>query len=122
MRILHIEDDPTTARSIELMLTHSNFNVYHTDSGEEGVDLAKLYNYDLILLDINLPGISGHEVLRRVRSAHINTPVMILSGDDSTESKLKAFGFGADDYLTKPFHRDELIARIQAIIRRSQDG
>lgn len=120
MRILLVEDDPTTSKSIELMLSHANLNVYSTDLGEEGIDLAKLYDYDLILLDINLPDINGHEVLRQLRVARIETPILILSGDDDTQSKIKGFGFGVDDYLTKPFHRDELIARIHAIIRRSK--
>ncbi|MGR3497244.1 response regulator transcription factor CtrA [Citreimonas sp.] len=120
MRILLVEDDPTTAKSIELMLGHANLNVYTTDLGEEGVDLAKLYDYDLILLDLNLPDLNGYEVLRQLRVARIETPILILSGEDETESKIKGFGFGADDYLTKPFHRDELIARIHAIIRRSK--
>ena len=120
MRILLVEDDPTTSKSIELMLTHANLNVYATDLGEEGIDLAKLYDYDLILLDLNLPDIDGHEVLRQLRMARISTPILILSGADDTDSKIKGFGFGADDYLTKPFHRDELVARIHAIIRRSK--
>ena len=120
MRILLVEDDPTTSRSIELMLTHANLNVYCTDLGEDGVDLAKLYDYDLILLDLNLPDMSGHEVLRQLRLARIETPILILSGSVDTESKIKGFGFGADDYLTKPFHREELVARIHAIIRRSK--
>jgi two-component system cell cycle response regulator CtrA len=120
MRILLVEDDPTTSRSIELMLTHANLNVYATDLGEEGIDLAKLYDYDLILLDLNLPDMPGHEVLRQLRLARVETPILILSGDDGTESKLRGFGFGADDYMTKPFHREELIARIHAIIRRSK--
>ena len=120
MRVLLVEDDTTTSKSIELMLTHDNLNVYATDMGEEGIDLAKLYDYDLILLDINLPDMNGHEVLRQLRLSRIDTPILILSGDDGTESKLKGFGFGADDYLTKPFHREELVARIHAIIRRSQ--
>ncbi|WP_375255861.1 response regulator, partial [Yoonia sp.] len=110
MRVLLVEDDPTTSKSIELMLTHANLNVYTTDMGEEGIDLAKLYDYDLILLDINLPDMNGHEVLRQLRLSRIDTPILILSGDDGTESKLKGFGFGADDYLTKPFHREELVA------------
>jgi two-component system, cell cycle response regulator CtrA len=120
MRILLVEDDPTTSRSIELMLTHANLNVFATDLGEEGIDLAKLYDYDLILLDLNLPDMSGHEVLRQLRLSRVDTPILILSGSDDTESKLKGFGFGADDYLTKPFHREELVARILAIIRRSK--
>lgn len=120
MRVLLVEDDPTTSRSIELMLTHASLNVYCTDLGEDGIDLAKLYDYDLILLDLNLPDMSGHEVLRQLRLARVETPVLILSGSDDTESKIKGFGFGADDYLTKPFHREELVARIHAIIRRSK--
>lgn len=120
MRILLVEDDPTTSRSIELMLTHANLNVYATDLGEEGIDLAKLYDYDLILLDLNLPDMNGHEVLRQLRMARVDTPILILSGADDTENKIKGFGFGADDYMTKPFHREELIARIHAIIRRSK--
>ncbi len=120
MRVLLVEDDPTTSKSVEMMLTHANLNVYATDLGEEGIDLAKLYDYDLILLDLNLPDMSGHEVLRQLRLARVDTPILILSGADDTESKIKGFGFGADDYLTKPFHREELVARIHAIIRRSK--
>ncbi len=120
MRVLLVEDDPATSRSIELMLTHANLNVYCTDLGEDGIDLAKLYDYDLILLDLNLPDMSGHEVLRQLRLAKIETPILILSGSDDTDNKIRGFGFGADDYLTKPFHREELIARIHAIIRRSK--
>jgi two-component system cell cycle response regulator CtrA len=120
MRVLLVEDDPTTSKSIELMLANANLNVYATDLGEEGIDLAKLYDYDLILLDLNLPDINGHEVLRQLRVAKINTPILILSGNDAAEEKVKGFGFGADDYLTKPFHREELVARIHAIVRRSK--
>ena len=100
------------------MLTNANLNVYCTDMGEEGIDLAKLYDYDLILLDLNLPDMNGHEVLRQLRMSWIETPILILSGADDTENKLKGFWFGADYYITKPFHREELVARIHAIIRR----
>lgn len=120
MRILLVEDDPTTSKSIELMLTNANFNVYATDLGEEGIDLAKLYDYDIMLLDLNLPDIDGHEVLRQLRVAKVTTPILILSGNSAAEDKVKGFGFGADDYLTKPFHREELVARIHAIVRRSK--
>jgi two-component system cell cycle response regulator CtrA len=120
MRVLLIEDDPSTARSIETMLRKANFNVYATDLGEEGIDLARLYDYDLIILDINLPDMSGYDVLRKLRNSKIETPALILSGLDDTDNKLKGFGHGADDYLTKPFNRDELIARIHAIVRRSK--
>ena len=120
MRVLLVEDDPATAKSIEMMLTHANLNVYTTDLGEEAIDLAKLYDYDLILLDLGLPDMTGHEVLRQLRLARVETPILILSGADDTDNKTKGFGFGADDYLTKPFHREELVARIHAIIRRSK--
>ena len=120
MRVLLVEDDPTTSKSIEMMLANANLNVYATDLGEEGIDLAKLYDYDLILLDLNLPDMNGHEVLRQLRRAKVDTPILILSGNDDADNKIRGFGFGADDYLTKPFHREELIARIRAIIRRSK--
>jgi two-component system cell cycle response regulator CtrA len=120
MRVLLVEDDPTTSKSIELMLQNANLNVYATDLGEEGIDLAKLYDYDLILLDLNLPDMNGHDVLRQLRLAKVETPILILTGQDDTENKLKGFGFGADDYMTKPFHRQELVARIHAIVRRSK--
>ena len=122
MRILLVEDDPTTSRSIEMMLGHANLNVYCADLGEDGIDLAKLYDYDLILLDLNLPDMSGHEVLRQLRLARIETPILILSGADDTDSKLKGFGFGADDYLTKPFAFAELLARLRLLMRRASAG
>ena len=117
MRILLIEDDSATAQSIELMLKSESFNVYTTDLGEEGIDLGKLYDYDIILLDLNLPDMSGFEVLRSLRVSQVKTPILILSG---IEDKVKGLGFGADDYMTKPFHKDELVARIHAIVRRSK--
>jgi len=120
MRVLLIEDDRSTAQSIELMLNSESINVYKTDLGEEGVDLGKLYDYDIILLDLNLPDMSGYDVLRTLRLAKIKTPILILSGLDGIEDKVKGLGFGADDYMTKPFHKEELVARIQAIVRRSQ--
>ncbi|MGU3421807.1 response regulator transcription factor CtrA [Methylobacterium sp. D54C] len=120
MRVLLIEDDVSVAQSIELMLKSENFNTYTTDLGEEGVDLGKLYDYDIILLDLNLPDMSGYEVLRSLRAAKVRTPILILSGMAGIEDKVKGLGFGADDYLTKPFHKDELVARIHAIVRRSK--
>ena len=120
MRILLIEDDPSTAESIELMLKKADLNTYVTDSGEEGIELAKLYDYDILILDLSLPDIDGYEVLRKLRLARIETPTLILSGMDGAESKIKGFGCGADDYLTKPFNREELVARIHAIVRRSK--
>jgi two-component system cell cycle response regulator CtrA len=120
MRVLLIEDEPTTAKAIELMLTTEGFNVYTTDLGEEGLDLGKLYDYDIICLDLNLPDMHGYDVLKKLRTAKVGTPVLILSGVAELDSKVRALGFGADDYVTKPFHRDELVARIHAIVRRSK--
>jgi two-component system, cell cycle response regulator CtrA len=120
MRVLLIEDDSSIAKSIELMLKSESFNVYTTDLGEEGIDLGRLYDYDIILLDLNLPDVSGFEVLRSLRVSKVRTPILILSGLASLEHKVKGLGFGADDYMTKPFHKTELIARVHAIVRRSQ--
>jgi len=120
MRALRIEDDRATAQSIELMLRWEGFNVYTTDLGEEGVDLGKVSDYDIILLDLNLRDMSGYEVLKTLRVSRIQTPILILSGLAGIEDKVRGLGFGADDYMTKPFHKDELVARIHAIVRRSQ--
>ena len=120
MRVLLVEDDRATAQSIEMMLKAEGLNVYVTDLGEEGVDLGKIYDYDLILLDLNLPDMSGMDVLRALRVGKIDTPIMILSGSSEIETKVRTFSGGADDYMTKPFHKDELVARIHAVVRRSK--
>lgn len=92
MRVLLIEDEPTTAKSIELMLTKKRFNVYTTDLGEEGIDLGKLYDYDIICLDLNLPDMHGYEVLKTLRTAQVKTPIIVLSGIAEMESKVRALG------------------------------
>jgi two-component system cell cycle response regulator CtrA len=120
MRVLVVEDDSNTAQSIELMLKAEGYIVDTTNLGEDGLEIGKLYDYDIIILDLMLPDIDGYEVLRRLRAARINTPILILSGLSELDSKIKGLGFGADDYLTKPFDRRELIARLQAIVRRSK--
>ncbi|OQW51283.1 response regulator transcription factor CtrA [Candidatus Raskinella chloraquaticus] len=120
MRVLLIEDDGATAQSIELMLKSEGFNFYTTDTGEDGIDLGKLYDYDIIILDLTLPDMSGYEVLRTLRVAKIKTPILILSGMAGIEDKVRGLGYGADDYMTKPFHKDELVARIHSIVRRSK--
>jgi two-component system cell cycle response regulator CtrA len=120
MRILLIEDDSAMAQSIELMLKSEGLNVYTTDLGEEGIDLGKMYDYDIILLDLDLPDMSGFEVLRSLRVSKVKAPILILTGLDTIEDKVRGLGVGADDYLTKPFHKDELVARIHAIVRRSK--
>ena len=120
MRVLLIEDDSNMQRSIELMLKSEGFNAYCTDLGEEGLDLGKLYDYDIIILDLNLPDMHGYDVLKKLRLSKVDTPILILSGMSEMEDKVSALGFGADDYLTKPFHKEELIARLHAVVRRSK--
>jgi two-component system cell cycle response regulator CtrA len=119
MRVLLVEDDPNTSKSIELMLKSAGMVVDATELGEDGLEIGKLYEYDIIILDLMLPDIDGMEVLRRLRDARIRTPVLILSGLSQSEQKVKGLGIGADDYLTKPFDKNELLARIHAIVRRS---
>lgn len=120
MRVLLIEDDDSTARSIELALAAEGIICDTAEVGSDGIEIGKIYDYDIILLDLMLPDIDGYEVLLRLRSAKVKTPILILSGLTSVDQKIKGLGFGADDYLTKPFNRGELIARIQAIVRRSK--
>ena len=120
MRVLLVEDDSATAKSIDLMLQSEGFVVDTTDLGEDGLEIGKLYDYDIIILDLMLPDIDGYEVLRRLRAARVDTPILILSGLTEQENKIKGLGFGADDYITKPFDRRELVARIHAIVRRSK--
>ncbi len=120
MRVLLIEDDPSTARSVELALTSEGIICDIAELGEDGLEIAKVYNYDIAILDLMLPDIDGYEVLLRLRSAKVKIPILILSGLSSADQKIKGLGFGADDYLTKPFNKGELIARIQAIVRRSK--
>jgi two-component system cell cycle response regulator CtrA len=120
MRVLLVEDDTSMAKSIELMLKSEGFIVDSTDLGEDGLEIGKLYDYDIIILDLMLPDMDGYEVLRRLRSARVRTPILILSGLSEPDKKVRGLGFGADDYLTKPFDKAELVARIQAIVRRSK--
>ncbi len=120
MRVLLVEDDTSTAKSIEMMLKSEGYICDSTDLGEDGLEIGKIYDYDLIVLDLMLPDIDGYEVLRRLRAAKVRTPILILSGLSEPDKKVKGLGFGADDYLTKPFDKAELIARIQAIVRRSK--
>lgn len=119
MRVLLVEDDAVTAQTIELTLAAERMQVYTTDLGDEGTDLAKLYAYDVILLDLNLPDVSGYEVIRTLRQEKVPTPIIVVSGLAGIEDKVRALALGADDYLTKPFHLDELVARICAVVRRA---
>jgi two-component system, cell cycle response regulator CtrA len=120
MRVLLLEDDSATAKTIELVLKSEGYVCDITDLGEDGLEIGKLYDYDLIILDLMLPDMDGYEVLKRFRASRVATPILILSGLSQLDNKLKGLGFGADDYLTKPFDKRELLARIQAIVRRSK--
>lgn len=120
MRVLLIEDDSSVARNIELMLKGENYVIDVTDLGEDGMDLGKVYDYDIIILDLMLPDMDGYDVLKQLRASKVDTPILILSGLAELDNKIQGLGFGADDYLTKPFEKRELLARIQAIVRRSQ--
>ncbi len=120
MRVLLIEDDVTTSAKLEAMLQGENFTCDIADLGEQGVERGKLGDYDIIILDLMLPDIDGYQVLQQLRAARVPTPVLILSGLDKLDHKIKGLGFGADDFLTKPFEPRELIARIHAVVRRSK--
>jgi len=120
MRVLLVEDDAAISKSIELMLKSEGFVCDTTDLGEDGREIGKIYDYDIIILDLMLPDIDGYEVLRRLRAARVKTPILILSGLSELDNKLKGLGFGADDYITKPFDKRELVARINAIVRRAK--
>jgi two-component system cell cycle response regulator CtrA len=120
MWILLIEDDGAASRSIELMLRSEGHDCDIKRLGEDGLAAAKLYDYGVILLDLMLPDMKGLEVLRRLRSGGLGTPVLILSGLSDVGTMSEGLNAGADDYLVKPFDNRELFARIQAVRRRSQ--
>ena len=120
MRVLLVEDDSSVAKSIEMILKSEGYMVETTDLGEDAYELGKFYDYDIVVLDLMLPDMHGYEVLKKLRADKVNVPILILSGLSELDSKIKGLGFGADDYLTKPFEKAELIARIKAIVRRSQ--
>jgi two-component system cell cycle response regulator CtrA len=120
MRVLLIEDDLTAARGVTLMLRAAGAVVDHSDNGEEALELSRHYEYDVVLLDLILPDIEGFEVVRRMRIARNDTPVLILSGLSRPQAKVKGLGLGADDFITKPFDKAELLARMQAVVRRSK--
>ena len=118
MRVLLVEDDYAVSQSIETMLKKEGMIVDTTDLGEDGLEIGKLYDYDIIILDLMLPDMNGYEVLKSLRAAKVNTPVLILSGLSEPDKKVKGLGYGADDYLTKPFSVEELLARLRVALRR----
>ena len=120
MHILIIEDDKIVNQNIALLLRREGMIAESAFSGRDGLELIKVYEYDLIILDLMLPDISGNEVLKQIRQRNISTPILILSGLNMPAKKIECFTTGADDYVTKPFDRSELVARVKAIIRRSR--
>lgn len=120
MRALLVEDDLMAAKGISLMLRSGGAVVDEVDSGGEALELVRRYDYDIIVLDLMLPDMEGYDVVRRMRAALIDIPVLILSGLSRPQAKVKGFVAGADDFITKPFDKAELLARIQAIVRRSK--
>lgn len=118
MRVLVVEDEKKVADFIARGLRAEHLAVDVAYDGEQGWDMAKLYQYDLIVLDLMLPGLSGTEVLRRLRKINTHVPVLILTARDATAEKVQNFEAGADDYLTKPFAFAELVVRIKALLRR----
>lgn len=120
MRILVAEPDPATLTTLEITLGSERFNVYGTDTAEETLELGKLYEYDAITLELDLPDGSGFDVIRRLRDARVKTPILVLSNSISMEDRIRAMDLGADDYMTKPFHNGELVARLTALVRRSK--
>lgn len=118
MRILIVEDDRILAQTIEQILK-SKYDIDHAYDGEEGLLYAKQNIYDVIILDLMMPVMDGYTMLLELRKQKIITPVLIVTAKDGLDDKLKGFRLGADDYITKPFNKDELLARIEAIIRRT---
>jgi len=120
MRVLVVEDDVSAATAIATALRTAGIVVEQSDTGEDAVDLARKYDFDIIVLDLMLPDMEGYEVLRRMRSAGLETPVLVLSGISGSDTKLNGFRAGADDFITKPFDFNEFKARLEAIVRRSK--
>ncbi len=118
MKVLVVEDDPTVGHFVQRGLEEQRVNVDLVADGAEGLERAAHGEYDVIVLDLRLPGIPGQEVLRTLRDRGIGTPVLVLTAQDAVESKIQALRSGADDYVTKPFSFEELLARVEALGRR----
>lgn len=120
MRVLMIEADHSVIRAVMPFLKAGGAVVDHTETGEDAIEMVRHYDYDIVLLDLMLPDMEGYEVLRRLRSSRLDTPVLVMSGLTRPQAKVKAFTVGADDFISKPFDLQELQARMQAIVRRSK--
>ncbi len=120
MRVLVVDDDPVSTSLLEAVLGREDCVVESTDLGAEALELARHYEFDAVILDLQLPDISGSQVLRRLRAAGSSVPVLILSSQDDRAQKIQALVDGADDYLTKPFDKHELLARLRVVVRRAK--
>ncbi len=120
MRVLLVEGDVTAAQGLTRILQNAGFMVDHTDMGEEALEMLRHYDYDLAVLDLDLPDMEGSDLVRRMRHARHPVPALVLSDSAQASVRIRAFAAGADDVVSKPFDQTELVARIQAILRRSK--
>jgi two-component system, cell cycle response regulator CtrA len=120
MKVLLIEDDNSTAKAVQAFLCAENIVCDLSENGSEAFEIGTVYNYDVIILDIGLPDVSGHDLLEKFRASSVRTPILVLSGLQSVQEKVRALGFGADDYMTKPFDSQELVVRLRALSRRAE--
>ena len=120
MRVLIVDDETLSNRALANLLRSNGVIVDQTDRGEDAIELARHYDYDVVLTDFALPDMDGYDLVRRMRAARIDTPVIIQSDQVRPQARVKAFGIGADDFITKPCDHAELFARMQAIVRRSK--
>jgi two-component system copper resistance phosphate regulon response regulator CusR len=118
VKVLVVEDDRTVGQFVKRGLEEQRFHVDLIADGTEGLERASQSSYDVLVLDLRLPGLSGLEVLRTLRDRGVETPVLVLTAQDAVESKVQALRTGADDYVTKPFAFEELLARVEALGRR----
>lgn len=120
MRVLVVEDDPSVGELVVETLQAQRYAVDWTQRGDAAWELLQDFPYDLVVLDLMLPGLDGVEVLRRLRDARMRVPVLVLTARDGVQDRVRGLELGADDYLVKPFHLDELRARTRALLRRSR--
>jgi len=120
IRLLIVEDEELIRTMVKLNLENEGYNVTAVKSGEEMLECISKNNFNLILLDIMLPGITGEEALVEIRSKGLKTPVIMVSAKSDTETKVKSFESGADDYILKPFDQKELLARVKILTRRNE--
>ncbi len=118
-RLLLVDDEDNLRTMLEAALRHQGFEVIAASNGRDAIDLSKSPGADLILLDVMMPDLDGFEVCRRIRNDYVRTPVIFLTARDTVEDKVRGLTLGGDDYLVKPFSLEELVARVQAVLRRS---